>query len=432
MEKKRILILGAGVSGLSAAWQLSKKAKKSSLYECTLLEKNVRPGGWMGSENREGFLVENGPRVFKTSRNAELLEIARDLSFFSSILPSSPSANSRYLWLDGKLQKMPSGLLSLFFSLLKELFVPPVYEDETIWDFACRRFGRIVAERFFDPLVLGIYAGDIKKLSIDSCFSLLKMWEREKGSVVRGALISLFKKSKKTLPFKSSLFSFKEGSGSFIQKWISHIPFSIHLGEEIHSLQRKNGLWEAHSHNKMWEGDEVVLALPAFVVAELLKKEAPCTSDVLRSIPYEDITTLQIGWKGKVLPFSAFGYLVPTIEKESILGVLFDSEMFEKNYTLITIMIRGVFHREEELQEIAKHVMLDHLKISQEPSLFFYKKMPKAIPQYVLGHQEKRDSLLSSLRQETQNLHLVGNYLAGVSVNDSIKQAKKVIDNSFF
>ncbi len=433
MAKKRILILGAGISGLSAAWYLAKKYPD---YESVIIEKDLKAGGWMNSNLDGDFLLEKGPRVFKTSRNSDFLQVVQELDFSSSLIPSASDANRRFLWLDGKFQKMPDGIFSLLFSslcrpllfsLFRERNVPSNHLDETIWDFASRRFGQTVAERFFDPLILGIYAGDIKKLSIDSCLPILKKWEREKGSVIKGVFSSLKNKKQKST-FKAPLFSFKEGTSSFIQKWISKIPGSIQLGEEILSLKREKGVWQARSLQNTWEGDAVVLALPSFVAAKLLKEEAPETSKLLDMISYEDITTLQMGWKGDVLPFSAFGYLVPTTEKEPVLGVLFDSKMFSKKDSLITVMIRGVFHEEKELKDIAERIRSNHLKVAEKLDLFSYKKMENAIPQYFLDHREKKNAILKSLKQEAQNLYLACNYLEGVSVNDCIKNAKNLTD----
>ncbi len=428
MAKKRILILGSGISGLSSAWHL---AKKSNEYDCILLEKSKTPGGWMGSHKEQDFLIEGGPRVFKTSRNAELLQIVDEIDFASSLLPSSPTAKARFLWTDGKFQKVPKLSFSLLHSLWKERKIPPVFEDETIWDFAARRFGKDIAEKLVDPMVLGIYAGDSKTLSVEACFPFLKTLEKEHGSVIKG-IFSLRKKKKKKSTFRAPLFSFQEGTGSFIQKWQEKIPFPIHYDQEITSLRKENGIWKAQSQNQTWEADEVILAIPAASAAKLLQTEAPKTSELLQSIPYEDITTLHLGWKGDVLPFSAFGYLVPTLEKEPVLGVLFDTKMFGKKDTLITVMVRGAFHSREELKNIAKRVATHHLKISQEPDLFSYKKMARAIPQYVIGHPQKKEALLKALKEETEDLHLVGNYLDGVSVNDCIKNAGKVVEANFF
>lgn len=434
MNKKRILILGAGVSGLAAAWYLAEKKQEC---KCTILEKSDSPGGWMGSVKEGDFLLEKGPRIFKTSRNESLLEIVSSIGFSSQLIPSSPQADVRYLWADGGFQKMPTGLLSLFrssfcrpllISLWRERKIAPVFADETIWDFACRRFGQIVAERFFDPLVLGIYAGDLKKLSVESCFPILKEWERQKGSIVKGICSSLQRKKEKKHP-NSSLFSFKGGSQTLIQEWVSKIPYQINLKEDIIEIRKNQGVWEVETSYKTYEADVVISALPAYENARLLNKIAPKSSALFHSFEYQDVTSLHIGWDKDPLPFSAFGYLVPKKEKEPVLGVLFDSKMFKKEegQSLLTAMIEGVFHSEVEMQQVGKRIIEGQLGIVLKPTLFSWRKMAKAIPQYYLGHLEKKEALVASLKEETQDFFIVGSYLDGVSVNDCIKSAKKKI-----
>jgi protoporphyrinogen/coproporphyrinogen III oxidase len=436
MEKKHILILGAGVSGLSAAWELSKNPQ----FKCTILEKDSQVGGKMGSQEMEDFIIEKGPRVYKTSRNDEFLKVVRELGFYESLIPSSKGANVRYLYVNGKLQKMPTGLFSLLssslcrpllFALLKERKVVANPKDETVWDFACRRFNQHVAERFFDPLLLGIYAGDIKKLSTESCFSILKKWEKENGSIFKGAFSSFGKKKNKP-SFEGSLFSFKGGSSAFTTKWASKMPFPIHYNEEVTSLKKEGDKWVVKSLNNTWKGDEVVFAMPSYAAAKILKQEAPKSAKLLDAIPYEDLTTIQLGWKGDVLPINAFGYLVPTVENEPVLGVLFDSKMFTQKDTLITLMTRGTNRSNEELMEIANRVRVDHLKIEKEPDHFSYNKVVWAIPQYHLGHRDKVRDLLKSVKEEARNIHLVGNYLEGSSVNDCIKNARERVQDVLY
>ncbi|HSX12581.1 MAG TPA: protoporphyrinogen oxidase, partial [Rhabdochlamydiaceae bacterium] len=199
MKKKRIIILGAGISGLSCAWYLSKL---SPLCEFVVLEKTEKCGGYLQSEKKEGFLFEKGPRTFKTSRSSELLELAKELGIQDKQIFSSIEAEKRYLCLNNKLHKFPRPLFS--FSFLKEWFVSSkAQEEETIYDFAVRRFNKKIADRFFDPLAIGVYAGDARNLSINSCFPYFKMLEKKYGSVTKGFLKAKTK--------DRSLFSFTGG-----------------------------------------------------------------------------------------------------------------------------------------------------------------------------------------------------------------------------
>ena len=434
MKKKRMLILGAGISGLSAAYAL---AKKSDEYDCVLLEQKESAGGFMETEEIGGFILEKGPRVFKSSRNKELLQLVEEVGFSSEVIGSSKDSERRYLWLDGALQKMPDNLFSLLtsslarpllISLLKEWSKPTFLEDETIWAFACRRFGKSVAERFFDPLVLGIYAGNIKKLSVEACFPFLKELEREKGSITWGLLSSFFKKKRKKAALSSSLFSFKKGTGSFIKHLISRIPFPIYYGQKVLSLEKKGEGFLLKCSQGVFEADEVIIALPAYVAGDLLKLFEEELFVRLSNIPYQAVTSMNVAFVSEVLSVSAFGYLIPKIEKEEVLGVLFDSKIFPEqqgfSHTTMTLMIEGVDRSDEELLRILDRVLKVHLKIAGEPNVVSWKRMAKAIPQYNVGHLEEVSAIQKLL---PKGIHLAGNYLKGVSVNDCIRLSASLV-----
>jgi protoporphyrinogen/coproporphyrinogen III oxidase len=437
MKKKRIIILGAGISGLSAAWYLSKIEPQ---YECLILEKENRVGGWLETEASDGFLFETGPRVFKVSRNQSFLELAYELGLKNEIILSSPQAHDRYLWMKGNMQKVPGSPLDLLFSsftypLLKALATewkrPVKDSEESIWDFVCRRFGRAIAENLFDPLVLGIYGGDIRKLSVKACFPTLKKWELEKGSVTRG-LLSTWRtrtKSEHQMP-GSSLFTFKEGMGSFLMALMRQLPASVHLNQQVQSIRLKGGQMEVKTQNAVWTGDFVFCALPARRAACLLEEWQPEAASKLKEIPYQPITSVNIGFEEDVLPLSAFGYLVPSSQKEKILGVIFDSKAFPQQNTMpsqtrLTLMISGASQSESELMEEVYRSLEVHLRISSPPYRIQVKRMKEAIPQYLLAHQEKIAMIESSLKKSLPNFYLLGNYLHGVSVNDCLEQSKR-------
>jgi oxygen-dependent protoporphyrinogen oxidase len=205
----------------------------------------------------------------------------------------------------------------------------------------------------------------------------------------------------------------------------------LHCNEEILSLSRENKQWIARSSNSVWEADAVIVTLPSFAASSLLEQAAPRSSEILKSFIYEDVTTIHLGWKGEVLPFSAFGYLIPSKEKLPLLGVLFDSSMFGRKDTLITLMVRGIGHSEEAIYKIVDAVCDSHLHISQKPTLFSYSEKKQAIPQYHLGHEEKKQNLFSELSKEAPSLFLTGSYLNGVSISDCIRQGKQLVNAHF-
>ena len=192
-----IVIVGGGLTGLSVAFRLKQLAPELSL---AVLEPRDRPGGNVGTEEHRGFRVERGPNGF-LDRTPAVPDLVRDLGISERLLAASEgSRKNRYLFVGGKLRKLPAGPLGLIATPLLSLrgkwqlvtepwrkSTPPA-GDESIQDFASRRAGKEVADVFADALVTGIHGGDPALLSVAAAFPRLPVMERESGSVVRGFL----------------------------------------------------------------------------------------------------------------------------------------------------------------------------------------------------------------------------------------------------
>lgn len=423
MKKKQVVVLGAGISGLASAWYLSKKNQD---YDLILLEKEQVPGGCIRTDFFQEQVIERGPRIFKGSKNTDFLEFIHEIGFSEEIITSSEKAKARYICLEGKLQKVFSANWRfLLLALLQEWKKPCEQEDESIWNFACRRFGVKIAEQVFDPLAIGIYAGDIRKLSIQSCFPVLKKWEREKKSVTLGALSALFSRKKSSLPF----FSFQKGGGSFIEKLVKQAPFSIEYGKNVREIIKEADKIRVVCDDRTYEADHVVVALNAKAAADLFCKPFPDLSLHLNKIAYESLTSVYVSWDKPVLSFPGLGYLVPSQEKEDILGVLFDSNLFpfQSSFsgTKMTVMLKGE-PSQEEIVCLVNRACTRHLHIDTAPNCLSSKGYKYGIPQYFVGH----DKLVQAINEKTPSqVTLVGNYLEGVSVNDCVALARKKMES---
>src|SRR6516165_2369448 len=190
----RIVIVGAGISGLSLAYRLQQLGPQ---LDITLLEERDRPGGTVWTDRRDGFQVETGPNGFLDNK-PNTLELCRELGMEDRLIAASPEAGkNRYLFLDGRLWVLPASLAAFLTSNLlslrgkvaffRERFRRPRRngQDESIADFARRRAGS-EAELFADALVTGITAGDPALLSLRACFPRLAKLEDKYGSVLKG------------------------------------------------------------------------------------------------------------------------------------------------------------------------------------------------------------------------------------------------------
>lgn len=329
---KKVLIIGGGITGLSAAWFIKKKNPHAQI---TLFEKENRLGGWIRSSTERGFFFEKGPRTFRKGSSPHLLALIQELKL--ETIASNPFASKRFILHRGKLRTPQSFLPSLAFSLLREFFVPRgEKEDESIYEFAARRFSPKIAEALFDPLTLGIYAGDIRKLSIRSCFPTLYQWEQEKGSILKGFLTSPKK--------EGGLFTLKGGMETLIHALEKNLQIEILLNCPAQMCGN-----EVLAQGKVWRGDQIISATPL-------------------ALPKRSIWVVNLAFQGDVLAKKGFGYLIPSQEKESVLGVVFDSVIFPEqnqgNEIRLTAMIR-----EEETNPLsaAFSALRRHLNIQEEP-----------------------------------------------------------------
>ena len=400
----KVLVLGGGISGLSAAWFLKKKKPKAQI---TLLEKSARLGGWIQTEKREGSLLEKGPRTFQASRSPHLLQLIADAGLEKELIFSDPKAAKRYLWHEQKLRPFSSLLPSCFFSLLREVFLPrKISGEESIYEFACRRFNPRIAETLFDPLALGIYAGDIRTLSIEACFPKFVEWEREKGSVVRG----MFSPTRqKKIP---GLFSLMGGMESLIEALRRQLDIEVIYNCPVEKIEEK----KVFACGKEWVCDRIVSALPAPAIGPLFNEPFASNS----------IAVVHLIYDRSVLPKQGYGYLIPTREKEPLYGMVWDSSIFpqqnQRGETRLTAMVRP---EEPDPIEAALDAVRRHLGCRERPIFTSLSKAEGAVPQLLIGHKEKIARFEARMQREVPSLTLVGNYFEGVSVEAAIQRSFK-------
>ena len=194
VHARRIAILGAGICGLAIAWHLKQLDPKLQL---TLIEKSDRAGGWIQTVQMDGFLFDQGPKSIRTrGAGVETLRLIQSLGLEGQVIVPSKDAASRFVY-DGKgLQALPKHLYQIPAHPLTSGWIKALWrdwqapkrevEDESISAFFSRRIGEEWVDRLIDPFVLGIFAGDCRRLSLKSCFPQFDEWEREEGSLFRG------------------------------------------------------------------------------------------------------------------------------------------------------------------------------------------------------------------------------------------------------
>lgn len=447
---RHIVILGAGISGLATGWYLKKYY--GSNVKITVLEKSSRTGGWIQSNRMDGFLFEQGPRSCRTKGTGrKTLQLVEELGIQDLLIGASSSAKRRFIYLQQRLQSLPrhplafpfSPLMKGWFKALKQDWKAPKSDknDESLYAFFSRRIGSEWCHRLLDPFVSGIYAGDMHRLSIKSCFPLLWRWEAQQGSLLKGALCQSKRPSSQSRFVseweKRSIFSFKNGMETLTLALAEHLADFIRLNSEVKSIQvnRTNACVTLMNGEEI-EADHIVSALPAHILGSLLQPINRQAAKHLHSIPYASVMVVNIGYHKPVLKQQGFGYLVPSQEREDILGCVWDSSVFPQQNsrsqeTRLTVMLGGVLHPQVESyteaqgRDIALSALRQHLGIDADPEIVHVKLSKMAIPQYEIGHHQHLKALQRQLRAFPR-LTLTGNAFFGVSVNDCIAQAQKL------
>ncbi|CAI5732782.1 unnamed protein product [Hyaloperonospora brassicae] len=479
MPPRDVVVLGGGISGLTLAYFLRQALSKTAATSATrihVLEASAVSGGWVQTATQKGFLFEEGPRGFRPSRNgAEMLRLVEDLQLQEQMQAVDPAAQARYILRNGTVEKLPNSVLDALrwpLSLpvaraaLRELFVTPgTMDDESIYDFMTRRFSPLVAERLLDPMASGIFGGDIRKLSIHACFPMLTDLEREHGSVVKGMLFGRYGQSDTLLDgSKKSAFvkkheksvsvSFTHGMSTLMEALEDRIR-----ADPMATLQLNTRVTRlaAHGHNSAGpsfvveskdptsgetrepiKATHVFSTLPSCYLAPVVKDLAPGLAEALGEIKFVDMGTVHVGYNEKVLRTDGFGYLIPSVEREKVLGVVFDSNTFPmqngagKTQTRLSVMSGGArFHDvaslpEGELERNALDALKRHLGITRKPDYVRAMVLTNGIPQYNVGFGQKLQRIEKQAARSAPGLYLGGNSFYGIGLADCVTHSKRL------
>jgi protoporphyrinogen/coproporphyrinogen III oxidase len=450
------LVVGAGISGLTAAYALKKSGVSTLLFEAS-----SRPGGVIQTLHRDGFLLECGPQSF--SGNASLTAICKDLGQLDQRIFADPKA-LRYIVLGGKLKNVPMGpgiLASPFlaggtrFALLRDLLGTshPPPSDESVADFVRRKFSPALLDRLAGPFVSGIYAGDPEKLSLRAAFPIVHEAETAKGSVLRGAFALMKDRKAKqgnTPAEKSALQSFRDGNEALIRALARNLGDHLFYEVEVTAVDALDPGHEAKAprfhvtlHTQRGEerieAERLVLAIPPDAAGRVLSRLNPEFEAQLGAIDFAAAGVVSLGYRKADVGHSlaGFGFLVPRSSGLNVLGTVWNSSLFPgrapEEYALLTSFVGGatnpgVLQRSpEELISLVHREIAPLLSIRNSPVFSNFTVWPRALPQYNVGHIA-RLAAVENLRAGFPGLHLVGNYLHGPALGTCVEQALKVAD----
>jgi protoporphyrinogen/coproporphyrinogen III oxidase len=445
---RHVIVIGAGLSGLACAHRLSQLGA-----EVTVLEASDRAGGFLGTFRKDGFLFESGPQSFQLTEI--LRDLIRELGIESELQKANPSA-ARYILLHGRLQKIPTSPQAMLTSSLlgagsrwKILTEPfrktrPPAGEETVASFARRKFGNEILEYLVGPFVSGVYAGDPEMLSLKAAFPSLDEWEREYGSVLRGAKKA---RTRKGPSEPESLCSFQQGMAALPSAMAAKLGDRLQTQTRAISLSRSgtagNEIHEVRIErtvgSKNMQAAAIVVATPAYVSAHLIESISAQLGHTLSGIAYAPVAVVAAGYYQQQVgePMNGFGYLVPRSEKLHTLGTVWNSSLFPgrapRGAVTLTSFTGGATNPEiadEPEGEIAKIIQSENehiLKIIGSPVTSAVWKYPRALPQYNLGHGHVVEAIRDAERK-LPGIFFAGNYLEGPSVGKCVENGFRTAD----
>lgn len=452
----RVVVLGAGITGLSAAYELERLARhERRAVEIVVLEASSRVGGKILTERREGAVIEGGPDSFVTAK-PHALELIQELGLSSELVGTNAERKTVYLHRAGGLVALPDGVgvvprrlwpfvRSPLFSwkgkarMALEAFIPaqPDAPDESLASFARRRLGREALERLVGPMLAGIYAGDPEQLSVQSTFPQLREME-----LAGGLLRSVWKRGSARAQPGSRLPIFMTLAGGLsrlVETLALKLPArTVRTGAAVRALSRRGGQWQLRlSTEDTLSADAVVCALPAPALAEAvadLDFELAC---VLKEIPFASTATVSMLFDEAALGRSLDGYglLVDRSQNKATVGMTFSSVKFPgrapQGQELLRSFLGGagreacVQEDDADIARLARAELKDLLGLKEaHPRITRVFRWLKANPQYTVGHALRLKRIESCL-QGHPGLVLAGCSYQGVGLPDCIRSGRE-------
>ncbi len=449
---KRIAIVGGGIAGLTAAYELSRQARNGAAIEAVLFESSPRLGGIVETVREGGFIIECGPDAWVTEK-PWARALAEELGLGDEVMPSNDAGRKTYVLIDGRLQAMPDGMRmmvpadlaaldasDLFSEESKQAFHAEVtradelkaaapQHDESVADFVHRHFGNEVLEKIGAPLLSGVFGGDVTKLSVRAVMAPFVAMEQEQGSLI-AALQS------RTATDKPAIFTtLRSGLGTLIDRMIAAIPSEwIRLGDAVKFVSNGDEGWLVGTAKEVERFDAVMMAAPIDVARSLLEPIDP-EAAALMQMDASSAVVVGFGFAEAadlVVP-PGFGFLVPPGSGSLLLAATFMDQKFADRVPERGRLLRAFFGGaaaerlmrcgNDETASVARLELASILGPLPEPQVTVIRRWPRSLPQYGVGHLERMAQLDARVRA-LNGLHLLGNGYRGVGLPDLIRDAR--------
>jgi protoporphyrinogen/coproporphyrinogen III oxidase len=441
---RSVAVIGAGITGLTAAFYLKRRGVPVTLYEAS-----DRVGGVIGTVVRDGYIAESGPNTLLET-SPRIGELVRDAGLQSRRIDADPKADARYIVRHKRPIAVPSSPIGFVRSelftpraklaVLREPFVTRRSDgvDESVAEFVERRLNGEILDVAVDAMVAGIYAGDPKKLSVTHAFPRLKALEDNYGSLIKGQILGARarKRAGRIAPNRAAKISFDNGLQVLPDALAALLGGAVRLNTTVMKLARTGEGWSVHlrsgGETRVASHDAVIYCGTAHRLAEL-QIDAPERLELatFSEVRYAPVASVVLGFRREDVahPCDGFGMLVPGVEGFNVLGTIFSSALFPNRapagHVLLTTYVGGerqpqlASKSSDELTALVQRDLGVLLGVSGAATVSECVYVEKAIPQYNVGYGRFKQ-LLTEIEAKSPGLFFAGSFRDGVSLSDAI------------
>lgn len=468
---KKIVVIGGGITGLSAAYEVQQAKEKGAAVDYLLVEKDDRLGGKIFTEKKDGYILEGGPDCFLSDK-PWVAQMSEKIGITNRMIPSNDASKITYVYADKKLQRLPDGVMSLvptklvpfaLSSLISwpgkirmafDLLIPKkkTDEDETLGSFVTRRLGQEALDKIAEPLIGGIHAGDPDQMSLKATFPRFIQMEQNHGSLIKAMLAGKKNMPKPKppepgKPRKTFFMTFKEGMAELTDTIAGNLDKSkILTGKTVEKISKDaEGKYTVYIEGMdPVVADAVIVTAPAHEAAEIVKDLDAELYKNLAGIPLATSATVNLAFKRSDVneTLEAFGFIVPLSEGRKVKAGTYSSTKWDyrtpsDEYVLIRAFVGGaknqelVYQEEDALLKMVLSELKDIIGLKAQPVMHRIYKWIKGMPQYTIGHLD-RVAQIEARTAANPGLYVVGGSYRGVGVGDCInvgsQAAKKALE----
>ncbi|MFD1361002.1 protoporphyrinogen oxidase [Lentibacillus salinarum] len=459
--RKKILIAGGGITGLAAAYYLQKEINEKGLpYDVKLVEAGSRLGGKIKTTRRNGFVIEQGPDAI-LSRKQPGVKLVEELGMRDQMVRNGTGQS--YILVNNKLHKMPAGaymgipvrvrpfLFSGMFSPAGKLragmdFMKPRGKagDQSLGAFFRRRFGNELVENLIEPLLSGIYAGNIDDMSIKATFPNFQQLEQEHRSLMKGLQKTM---PEKTKPQKKSdgkqqgaFFSFANGLETLVERLGEVLGDTVSLGVGVDHVEKKDqGYHVLLSNGDVYKADAVIMATPHDTLPKIFSQFS--LFDAFRDIPATSVANVAMAFDASAIKqdIDGTGFVVSRTSDYRITACTWTHKKWPNAAPDGKALVRCYVGRpddqavvdlpDDDITDIVLNDLNNTMNITAKPEFSVISRWKNAMPQYTVGHTERIANVRGDMSQELPGVFLAGSSYEGVGVPDCIDQGEKAVSD---